>query len=459
MRSPRTRDASIRSGAFDDDVLSTVSTNSSTVATTASLASRIAGLAIDLEDATAKEQELGTFPEEEEEEEVIEVSEEHVLRVLDAQEDPFQVCSRLFRHRVSNPVPLKRMNIIQMEEFKQHGYLILDNFISKDAVGSMREEALALKERGCLAEAAKLGNAKFQDTKARGDSIMWLHSARPPLDSAAFAPLVVAFQELQSDLSEFMKLRNNSSECQLAYYPPNGSVYKKHRDAFPDDGSDQNQRRVSAVVYVNVDWKAEDGGELRIWPPRKNQKVNHAAHFEQRLRSIEQQNGTTTETSSGPNSQRPQHTYLSRFLGPQSYSERRSNGWQDYPRTEPSTVPAVSEADISISEPSECGSLRSDGLDPTALNGIPKSTTSSVMADLGLLDGQFDVSSIDDMSVVSSYFHEQTRHGVEWVEVDGEMVLDVAPLGGRCVVFLSGAVNHAVMSNKAERFAVTSWLQ
>lgn len=216
---------------------------------------------------------------------------------------------------------------------------------------------------------------------------------------------------------------------------------------------------MTAIVYMSGDWKAEDGGELRIWPPRKNQRVNHAAHFEQRLRGMEQQNTANSDAPSVPNISRPHAPYLSRFLGPQTYGERRSNGWQDYPRTEPSTVPGVSEADISISEPSECGSLRSDGLDPTTLNGIPKSTTSSVMADLGLLDGQFDVSSIDDMSVVSSYFHEQTRHAVEWVEVGGEMVLDVAPLGGRCVVFLSGAVDHAVMPTRFERFAITSWLQ
>lgn len=100
---------------------------------------------------------------------------------------------------------------------------------------------------GCFAEASKLGNVKFQDTKARGDFIVWLHSGRPPLDSAAFAPLVVAFQELQSDLLEFMKLRKSTTEYQLAYYPPNGSVYKKHRDAFPDDGSEQNQRRVRSL--------------------------------------------------------------------------------------------------------------------------------------------------------------------------------------------------------------------
>ena len=168
---------------------------------------------------------------------------------------------------MSNPVPLKRMNIIQMEEFKQHGYLILDNFIGKDAIAAMREEATALKGRGrdewvtligsfcdvgCFAEASKLGNVKFQDTKARGDYVMWLHTGRPPLDSPAFAPLVVAFQELQSDLLEFMKLRNNTSEYQLAYYPPNGSVYKKHRDAFPDDGSEQNQRRVRAHKLASL---------------------------------------------------------------------------------------------------------------------------------------------------------------------------------------------------------------
>lgn len=209
---------------------------------------------------------------------------------------------------------------------------------------------------------------------------------------------------------------------------------------------------------MNPDWKSEDGGELRIWPPRKNQRVNHAAHIEHRLRSIEQQNGSIAEVSTVASVSRSQYLpYLSRFLGPSPVGDRRTNGWQDYPRTEPSTVPGISEADVSISEPSECGSLRSDFMDPAIMAGIPKSATSSVIADLGLLDGQFDASSIDDMSVVSSYFHEQTRHAVEWVEEKGEMVLDVAPLGGRCVVFLSGAVDHAVKPTKGERIAVTSW--
>lgn len=59
-----------------------------------------------------------------------------------------QVCSRLFRQKVSNPIPLKRLGIINVEEFKQHGYLVVDNFITKEVASSIREEALRIKQKG-----------------------------------------------------------------------------------------------------------------------------------------------------------------------------------------------------------------------------------------------------------------------------------------------------------------------
>ena len=40
-----------------------------------------------------------------------------------------------------------------------------------------------------------------------------------------------------------------------------------------------------------------------------------------------------------------------------------------------------------------------------------------------------------------------------------DAVVDVAPLAGRLVLFLSGAVEHAVLPTKAERVAVTAWFQ
>lgn len=100
---------------------------------------------------------------------------------------------------------------------------------------------------GRLSDASKLGSASFQDSGARGDSILWLHMGRPPMDTPIFGALAVAFQELQEDLQEFMKLRNQTAEYQLACYPGTGALYKKHRDSFPDDGSDQQLRRVRYI--------------------------------------------------------------------------------------------------------------------------------------------------------------------------------------------------------------------
>jgi hypothetical protein len=51
------------------------------------------------------------------------------------------------------------------------------------------------------------------------------------------------------------------------------------------------------------------------------------------------------------------------------------------------------------------------------------------------------------------------RLGLEWVEVDGEMVLEVAPVAGRLVLMLSGVVDHVVQPCFADRVAVTAWCQ
>ena len=49
--------------------------------------------------------------------------------------------------------------------------------------------------------------------------------------------------------------------------------------------------------------------------------------------------------------------------------------------------------------------------------------------------------------------------GMERLEVGAEAVVDVAPLAGRLVLFLAGAVEHAVLPCQAERIALTAWCQ
>ena len=48
---------------------------------------------------------------------------------------------------------------------------------------------------------------------------------------------------------------------------------------------------------------------------------------------------------------------------------------------------------------------------------------------------------------------------IKQTEIGTEAVVDVAPLAGRLVLFLSGAVEHAVLPNFAQRVALTAWCQ
>jgi hypothetical protein len=54
-----------------------------------------------------------------------------------------------------------------------------------------------------------------------------------------------------------------------------------------------------------------------------------------------------------------------------------------------------------------------------------------------------DTYSLDGISLAES---EAERQGFEWVESEGgDMALDIAPLAGRLLLMLSGAVEHALL--------------
>lgn len=74
------------------------------------------------------------------------------------------------------------------------------------------------------------------------------------------------------------------------------------------------------------------------------------------------------------------------------------------------------------------------------------STTSSVIAEASAPD--HDTYSLDGVSVADS---EAERQGFEWVECEGgEMALDVAPLAGRVLIGLSGALEHALLPSNGQ---------
>ncbi|WP_376770963.1 2OG-Fe(II) oxygenase [Marinobacter arenosus] len=99
------------------------------------------------------------------------------------------------------------------------------------------------------------GSELVRDRSVRRDRIAWLQGATVPQ-----ASLFEFFEEIRSGLNQRLFLGLKRFESHYATYHP-GDFYKKHLDSFRGRAS----RVVSLVLYLNDDWRAEDGGELRVF--------------------------------------------------------------------------------------------------------------------------------------------------------------------------------------------------
>jgi SM-20-related protein len=144
----------------------------------------------------------------------------------------------------------------------EHGYAIIDDFLSPDEVYAI----LQLDEfKNGLLQFKKAGIGKLQEKQIneaiRGDYIQWIDKA------SAQAPLQAylhKLHELISFVNQNLFLSLKDYEIHLTMYPP-GSYYKRHLDQFKKD----DHRKLSVICYLNEDWKAEEGGLLRIYLPEK----------------------------------------------------------------------------------------------------------------------------------------------------------------------------------------------
>jgi hypothetical protein len=162
----------------DQDDRRSVHSVASTVATTTSLASRLAALNIDFGDKLREADEDHTvdvkeppspLPEDYEgehadDEEAVDLaarrpaqsddrlSQElplvHTGQQQRERDTPLHICCRLFERRSHPPLPLQRLSMMQVEDFRQHGYVVLDGLISKDAAARIKAEALKLHHKG-----------------------------------------------------------------------------------------------------------------------------------------------------------------------------------------------------------------------------------------------------------------------------------------------------------------------
>jgi SM-20-related protein len=144
------------------------------------------------------------------------------------------------------------------DELAAGGLAIRDDFLPPALIDLLAGECRLRQAQGLLAPAAiGRGGAQAVRQTVRGDAIQWLE----PGQSACTDAYLSAMDRLRLALNRSLFLGLEDYESHFAFYPA-GAFYQRHLDRFRDD----DRRTLSAVLYLNRDWLAEDGGALRGYP-------------------------------------------------------------------------------------------------------------------------------------------------------------------------------------------------
>ncbi len=139
----------------------------------------------------------------------------------------------------------------EVEHLGRDGWFTREAFLGDALALRLREEAAAVP----LRRAGVRRDAQLDDA-VRSDEFAWITSAEA---TGAFRDARARFTDLMAQLNEAAWFGLRQFDLQLARYQ-SGANYVRHRDAFPGD----DNRRVTAIVYLNAGWEPAHGGQLRL---------------------------------------------------------------------------------------------------------------------------------------------------------------------------------------------------
>jgi len=144
-------------------------------------------------------------------------------------------------------------------------YGCCNDFIQPSTVLGLRANIQSLSKSGNM-KAAGLGNKKgFQkDKKIRGDKINWIEEHSIDAFEMIYLKKIGKFID---HLNKTCFTSIKSFESHYSTYEKR-SFYKRHIDQFKNEKG----RKYSIVLYLNQDWKEEDGGILSLYPKGGEQK-------------------------------------------------------------------------------------------------------------------------------------------------------------------------------------------
>ncbi len=147
-----------------------------------------------------------------------------------------------------------------VQTLSMQGYVICDDFLPPETITELCSETHQRYSNDGM-HAAKTGLAnKANLSDIRGDHIDWLNVAD---ENTAVQAYFSQMHALKDALNQQLFMNIQSLETHFALYPI-GGAYQKHVDQF-SHGNNAKSRQLSSILYLNHDWQADDGGELRLY--------------------------------------------------------------------------------------------------------------------------------------------------------------------------------------------------
>lgn len=144
------------------------------------------------------------------------------------------------------------------EQLDLNGLAIVDGLLPVDVLKSLLAEAERLQHADGFHPAnIGRGPAEQRISEVRGDGILWLEKETLTTAQQHYFDFL---ESLREHLSAYFRIALPWFECHLASYPV-GRFYTRHVDQFQGT----NNRIFSVILYLNEDWKPENGGQLRVY--------------------------------------------------------------------------------------------------------------------------------------------------------------------------------------------------
>lgn len=144
------------------------------------------------------------------------------------------------------------------DDLIRQGWSVQTEFLNPEHLKALQVECLRNWQQGEFRHAGVGRGVSFEiKPEVRSDRVKWLE---PGVESPAEQSYLQQLEALRLVLNREMYLGLFEFEGHMAVYPP-GSFYAKHLDQFRGIGL----RTVSTILYLNDDWHAEDGGQLRLY--------------------------------------------------------------------------------------------------------------------------------------------------------------------------------------------------